>query len=107
MAIITKNGSIIPCRESKDWQALPISLIGSIINFLFRISVVPSFRKFLLLTKKIVQSHLSELPEEFSIDELVERLVLIEKIETGMLQSNNGEVISDSNLDKELEKWFK
>ncbi len=60
-----------------------------------------------MLTKKILQSHLSELPEKFTIDELVERLILIEKIETGLIQSENGEVISDSKLDKELEKWFK
>lgn len=60
-----------------------------------------------MLTKKIVESHLSELPEEFSIDELMERLILIEKIETGISQSDNGEVISDAQLDIELEKWFK
>lgn len=60
-----------------------------------------------MLTKKILQSHLSELPEKFTIDELVERLILIEKIETGLIQSENGEVISDLKLDKELEKWFK
>ncbi|MDN3725168.1 hypothetical protein QRD02_12330 [Aequorivita sp. SDUM287046] len=60
-----------------------------------------------MLTKKIVQSHLSKLPDEFSIDDLVERLILIEKIETGILQSDNNEVISDAQLDKELEKWFK
>ena len=60
-----------------------------------------------MLIKKIVQSHLSILPDEFSIDDLVERLILIEKIEKGISQSNNDEVISDAQLDIELEKWFK
>ena len=60
-----------------------------------------------MLTKKIVQSHLAELPDEFTIDELVERLILIEKIENGISQSDRDEVISDSQLDKELQKWFK
>ncbi|HAV54417.1 MAG TPA: hypothetical protein DCX41_05730 [Aequorivita sp.] len=60
-----------------------------------------------MLIKKIVQSHLSKLPDEFSIDDLVERLILIEKIEKGISQSNNDEVISDAQLDIELEKWFK
>ena len=60
-----------------------------------------------MLTKKIVQSHLANLPNEFSLDELVERLILIEKIETGISQSESGEIISDSELDKELKKWFK
>jgi len=60
-----------------------------------------------MLTKKIVQSHLAELSNEFTIDELVERLILIEKIENGISQSDRDEVISDSQLDKELQKWFK
>jgi len=60
-----------------------------------------------MLTKKIVQSHLADLPNEFSIDDLVERLILIEKIENGISQSENGDIISDSQLDKELQKWFK
>lgn len=60
-----------------------------------------------MLTKKIVQSHLAELPNEFSIDELVERLILIEKIETSISQSENDEVVSDLQVDKELQKWFK
>ena len=59
------------------------------------------------MTKKIVQSHLADLPNEFSIDDLVERLILIEKIENGISQSENGDIISDSQLDKELQKWFK
>ena len=60
-----------------------------------------------MLTKKILQSHLDDLPNEFSIDELVERLILIEKIETGISHSERDEVISDSQLDNELQKWFK
>ncbi len=60
-----------------------------------------------MLTKKKVQSHLANFPEEFSIDELVERLILIEKIETGISQSDNGEIITDLQIDNELEKWFK
>ena len=60
-----------------------------------------------MLTKKIVQDHLEELPNEFSIDELVERLILIEKIKKGNHQSEKNEVIPDLELDKELQKWFK
>ena len=48
----------------------------------------------------------NSLPEEFSIDELIERLILIEKIERGNKQSENGDVIADEDLNKEIEKWF-
>ena len=60
-----------------------------------------------MLTKKNLKKQIEKLPDEFSIDELVERLILIEKVERGSKQSEEGKVISESDLDKEIEKWFK
>ena len=60
-----------------------------------------------MLTKTNLKKQIEKLPEEFSIDELVERLILIEKIERGTKQSEAGQVISESDLDREIEKWFK
>ena len=60
-----------------------------------------------MLTKTKLKEQIENLPEEFSIDELVERLILIEKIERGNQQAEKGEVISETALDKEIEKWFK
>ena len=60
-----------------------------------------------MVTKTILKQQLEKFPEEFSIDELVERLILIEKINKGIEQSKNNEVISDEQLDKEIEEWFK
>lgn len=61
----------------------------------------------LMLTKTKLIEQIEKFPEGFSIDELVERLILIEKVELGLKQSENGEIISDSDLDKEIEQWFK
>ena len=60
-----------------------------------------------MITKTKLKEQIEKFPEEFSLDELIERLILIEKIEKGNKQSENQEVISDENLDKEIEKWFK
>lgn len=60
-----------------------------------------------MITKTFLKKQIESLPETFSIDELVERLVLIEKIEKGNEQSEKGEVISEDALNKELEKWFR
>ncbi len=60
-----------------------------------------------MLTKSKLKEQIENFPEEFSIDELVERLILIEKIDRGNQQSEKGEVITDSELDNEIEKWFK
>ena len=60
-----------------------------------------------MLTKTFLKQQIDSFPEQFSIDQLVERLILIEKIETGNKQSENGEIISESDLNKEIDKWFK
>lgn len=60
-----------------------------------------------MLTKTTLIQQIDSFPEQFSIDELVERLILIEKIETGNKQSENGEIISESDLNNEIDKWFK
>ena len=60
-----------------------------------------------MLTKANLKNQIDKLPEEFSLDELVERLILVEKINRGNKQSENNDVISESELDKEIDKWFK
>ncbi|MCP9199436.1 hypothetical protein MKO06_05930 [Gramella sp. GC03-9] len=60
-----------------------------------------------MITKNSLIKQIEHLPESFSIDELIERLVLIEKVEIGERQSDNAEIISEIELNKEMEKWFK
>lgn len=60
-----------------------------------------------MISKTKLKEQIELLPEEFSIDELGDRLILIEKIEEGEKQSLNGETISSEEMDKEIEKWFK
>jgi hypothetical protein len=60
-----------------------------------------------MLTKSKIMEAIENLPEEVSIDDIIDRLILIEKTEKGIRQSDNGEVLSDAELDKEMEKWFK
>lgn len=60
-----------------------------------------------MLTKANVKKQIDSLPDEFSIDELVERLFLIEKIENADKQSEAGEVLTEDQLMQELNNWFK
>jgi len=46
-------------------------------------------------------------PEEISIDDIIDKLILIEKTEKGIRQSEDEAIISDAELEKEMEKWFK
>ena len=59
-----------------------------------------------MLTKARLKEQIDKFPEHFSIDDLIENLILIEKIETGNLQSENGEVIPESEVENQIEKWF-
>jgi hypothetical protein len=59
-----------------------------------------------MLTKTKLKKQIEDFPEEFTIDELIDRLLLIEKVELGNEQSENGEIISETELDKEIDTWF-
>lgn len=59
-----------------------------------------------MLTQTKVLKAVKQLPDKFSIDELVDKMILLEKIEIGIAQSQEGKVISDDDLDKEIAKWF-
>ena len=59
-----------------------------------------------MITKTKLKKQIKNLPEEFSIDQLVEKLILIEKIENGEKQSLNGNKISEAELENEINKWF-
>ncbi len=60
-----------------------------------------------MLTKEKLKAQIENFPNEFSLEELIERLILVEKVEASEKQSLNKETISEDELDKEIEKWFK
>lgn len=59
-----------------------------------------------MLTKSKVIETINTFPDNFSIDELFEKMVIIDKIEIGNLQSLNEQVISENELKLEMNKWF-
>ena len=60
-----------------------------------------------MLTKEKVKEQMKNLPESFSLDELLEHFILMEKIEKGNLQSIEGKTISDTDMDLKMTEWFK
>ncbi|RAI92219.1 hypothetical protein [Algoriphagus yeomjeoni] len=59
-----------------------------------------------MLTKTLVKKQLEKLPEKFSLDDLVEHLILVQKLEKGLRDSEEGKVLSEEELDQEVNKWF-
>ena len=60
-----------------------------------------------MIRKDTVQKALNEFPEEFSIDELLDRLIFLQKVQIGLEQSQNNETVSEEEAKKRLSKWLK
>jgi len=60
-----------------------------------------------MLTKEKVLKTITEMPDTFSVDDLLDRLVLLQKIENGIAQSDAGETVSVEEAREALNKWLK
>jgi hypothetical protein len=60
-----------------------------------------------MLTKNEVIKTISNLPDSFSIDELIDRLVFMDKVERGLVQSKDNLVVTKQQAKKRLSKWLK
>lgn len=59
-----------------------------------------------MLTREKVIETIKQLPDKFSVEEIIDRIILLEKIEIGLQQSLKGEVTPDEELDKKLPAWL-
>jgi len=60
-----------------------------------------------MLTKEQVIGAFNKLPHEFSVEQAIDEIILLEKIENGLIQSRDNNVIPDEQLDKELPEWLR
>jgi len=60
------------------------------------------------MKKAKVLETLESLPDEFSAEKLIEKLIFIEKVEKGIKQANEGKTISMDEARKRIDaKWSK
>ena len=59
----------------------------------------------MLSKEKLIQT-INDLPESFSIDDLFDRIILLQKIEVGLEQSKSGQVHTTEEARKKLKKWL-
>ena len=60
-----------------------------------------------MLTKESVIKTIAKLPDNFGLDELIDKLIFIEKVEKGLDQSINNQILSETQAKKKLAKWLK
>ena len=60
-----------------------------------------------MLTKDKVRKTIDRLPESFTVDQLVEELVILNRIEEGLKDIEEGRVFTTDQVKKELKTWLK
>jgi len=58
-----------------------------------------------MLTREKINKTINSLPESFTIDELIDQLIFIEKVEEGYRQSEAGKVVSNEDVKLMIDKW--
>ncbi len=59
-----------------------------------------------MLTKKMVLKTIRELPDEFSVNELFDRVVLLQKVQNASQEIKEGKGLSTDEAKKQLKKWL-
>lgn len=60
-----------------------------------------------MITKTQLINTLDKLPENLTIDQVIDHIIFIEKVQKGMLDSKNGNVNTKEDAKQKLSKWLK
>lgn len=60
-----------------------------------------------MLTKEKVRKTIDRLPESFTVDQIVAELVVLNKIEEGLKDVDEGNVFTHNQFKQELKTWLK
>ena len=56
------------------------------------------------ITKEKLKKHIDDVPDEISIEEVIERLIFIEKLEERLQESDKNETIDEDQLKNEIQQ---
>ncbi|MEI9919336.1 MAG: hypothetical protein WDO14_11110 [Bacteroidota bacterium] len=59
------------------------------------------------MTREKAIETIKELPQEFELDALFERLLFIDKVEKGLEQIKQGKTISNEEVKSKIQQWKK
>jgi hypothetical protein len=59
-----------------------------------------------MITKTQILHSLENLPENLTLDQVIDQLIFIEKVKKGQDDSDKGKVISKTEAKKQLNKWM-
>jgi predicted transcriptional regulator len=60
-----------------------------------------------MITKTHLLSTFDKLPENLTIDQVIDHIIFVEKVQKGLEDSENGRVYTKEEVKKKLNKWLK
>ena len=54
----------------------------------------------------MLYKQIESFPDQLNIEELIEKLLLIDKIESRIIESDNDDTLSEKSLDDEIQAWL-
>ncbi len=60
-----------------------------------------------MLTKEKVKKTIERMPDNFTVDQVIEKLVVLNKIEEGLKDIEEGRVFTTDQVNQELKTWLK
>ena len=60
-----------------------------------------------MITKTQLINTLNQLPENMTIDQVIDHLIFVEKVQKGLEDSENGRVYTHDEAKQKLGKWLK
>lgn len=58
-----------------------------------------------MLTRDKIHQLVDHMPEIFSADDIIQEIILLQKIEIAEQQIANGEYLTEEEMDKEIDSW--
>ena len=60
-----------------------------------------------MITKTHLLSTFDKLPENLTIDQVIDHIIFVEKVQKGLEDADNGRVYTTEEARKKLNKWLK
>jgi len=60
-----------------------------------------------MLTKEKIKKSIDALPDNLTIDQVIDRLIMLDKIEQGLNDIEQGNVFTTEEVKDKLNKWLK
>lgn len=59
-----------------------------------------------MLTKEIIHSTIESLPDNYTIEQVIEEMILLNKIDQGLTDVQEGRIFTQHQANKKLNKWL-